>query len=198
MRRALRQRRPSPALVISIIALFVSIGGIGYAAATIGTNDIKTGAVTAKKLRKGAVTTRKIRNEAVTGAKVDEASLGQVPSAASASNLTAPEAYHEIGTAGAPGFKNGSHNFGQGFSTAAFFRDHEGIVHLKGTVTASIFTEIFTLPAGYRPAQELFVPTVATSAASAVLIKSNGDVEVRGGPGATNNYTLDSITFRAG
>jgi hypothetical protein len=198
MRRVLRRGRPSPALVISMLALFVSIGGIGYAAATIGTNDIENGAVTAKKLHKGAVTTKKIRKEAVTGAKVDEASLGQVPSAATASNLTAPEAYHEIGTAGEPAFRRGSRNFGQGFSTAAFFRDHEGIVHLKGTVTADAFAVTFTLPPGYRPAQVLFVPTVATSAASAVLIKSNGDVEVRGGPGATNNYTLDSITFRAG
>jgi hypothetical protein len=181
-----------------MIALFVSIGGIGYAAATIGTNDIETGAVTAKKLHKGAVTTKKIRKEAVTGAKVDEASLGQVPSAARASNLTAPEAYHEIGAAGEPAFQNGSHNFGEGFSTAAFFRDHERIVHLKGTVTASTFAVIFTLPAAYRPTQELFIPTIATSAASAILIKPDGEVQVRGGPGATNNYTLDSITFRAG
>jgi hypothetical protein len=198
MRRVLRPRRPSPALVVSTIALFVSIGGIGWAAATIGTNDIKNAAVTAKKLHKGAVTTKKIRKQAVTGAKVDEASLGQVPSAATASSLTPAEAYHEIGTPGQPAFRSGSRNFGQGFSTAAFFRDHEGIVHLKGTVTANIFTVVFTLPAGYRPAQRLFMPTIATSAASAVLIEPDGDVQVRGGPGANNNYTLDSITFRAG
>jgi hypothetical protein len=197
MRRALRRRRPSPALVISIIALFASIGGIGYAAATIGTNDIQTGAVTAKKLHKGAVTTRKIRKDAVTGAKVDEASLGQVPIAGQARSLTAPEPYHEIGTPGEPRFEGGE-NFGEGFSTAAFFKDHENIVHLKGTVTANIFTVIFTLPAGYRPSQELFMPTIATTAASAILIKPNGDIQVRGGPGTTNNYTLDSITFRAG
>jgi hypothetical protein len=62
--------RPSPALVISLIALFVSISGVAWAAATIGTSDIKNSAVTAKKLHKNAVTTNKIKNNAVNGAKV--------------------------------------------------------------------------------------------------------------------------------
>jgi hypothetical protein len=73
--------RLSPALVISLIALFVSIGGVGYAASKSGTSDIKNGAVTAKKLHKKAVTTKKIKNDAVNGNKVLESSLGTVPSA---------------------------------------------------------------------------------------------------------------------
>jgi hypothetical protein len=68
--RKLRRLRPSPALVIASIALFVAIGGISWAAATIGTNDIKNGAVTAKKLHRKAVTTNKIKQEAVSGAKL--------------------------------------------------------------------------------------------------------------------------------
>jgi hypothetical protein len=83
----LRRLRPSPALVISLIALFVAMGGIGYAAATIGTSDIKNNAVTTKKLHNNAVATKKIRNNAVTGAKVKESSLGQVPSAANSDAL---------------------------------------------------------------------------------------------------------------
>jgi hypothetical protein len=69
--RNLKRLQPSPALVISVIALSVAIGGISWAAATIGTNDIKNDAVTAKKLHKNAVTTRKIKNKAVKGAKLD-------------------------------------------------------------------------------------------------------------------------------
>ena len=65
-----RSFRPSPAMVVASIALFVAIGGIGWAAATIGTNDIENGAVTAKKLAKKAVTTKKIKKEAVSGAKL--------------------------------------------------------------------------------------------------------------------------------
>ncbi|MEZ5078330.1 MAG: hypothetical protein R2725_12920 [Solirubrobacterales bacterium] len=96
--------RPSPALAISVIALFVALGGSAYAATQIGTKDIrnnavtaakikkssvttakiKANAVTAAKLRSNAVTTAKIKANAVTGAKVDESTLGQVPSAASA------------------------------------------------------------------------------------------------------------------
>jgi hypothetical protein len=190
MRRLLSRGRPSPALVVSLIALFVSISGIGYAAATIGTDDIKSGAVTASKLHKRAVTTKKIRDDAVNGRKVKNHSLTGV-------DLKAPEPYREIGSAGKPKFKNGAENFGEGFSTAAFFIDHEGIVHLKGTVHATRNTVIFTLPPRYRPSQELFIPTVASTTASSIFIHPNGDVEVGGAVPSDANYALDGITFRA-
>jgi hypothetical protein len=60
-----RRLRPSPALVISIIALFVSIGGVGYAASKIGTNDIKNQAVTKEKIAKKAVATGRLNDQAV-------------------------------------------------------------------------------------------------------------------------------------
>ena len=117
--RHVSARRPSPALAISIVALFVALGGSAYAASKVGTKDIEDRAITAKKLRKGAVatgrirkhavntkrlhknaiTTGKIRNsaittekiggDAVTGEKVDEATLSQVPNAASADDRQA-------------------------------------------------------------------------------------------------------------
>jgi hypothetical protein len=65
-----RRLRPSPAMVVASIALFVAVGGISWAAATIGTSDIQNGAVTAKKLHKNAVTKNKIKRQAVTGAKL--------------------------------------------------------------------------------------------------------------------------------
>ena len=61
-----KRLRPSPALVISIIALFVSIGGVGYAASKIGTNDIKNQAVTKPKIAKKAVETGRLDDQAVT------------------------------------------------------------------------------------------------------------------------------------
>ena len=75
MRNA-KRLRPSPALVISTIALFVSVSGVAWAAATIGTNDIKNNAVTAKKLHKKAVTTKKIKSNAVSGSKVRPNAIG--------------------------------------------------------------------------------------------------------------------------
>ena len=74
----------SPAALLAVIALFASLGGVSYAATTIGTSDIRSGAITAPKLKKNAVTTVKIKADAVTGAKLKESSLGQVPSAAKA------------------------------------------------------------------------------------------------------------------
>ena len=121
--------RPSPALVISLIALFVSIGGVGYAASQIGTNDIQNGAVTAKKLHTDAVSKKKIKDNAVSGTKVkddsltgddiQESTLAQVPSAKNADtaanastldglNSTAFEAKSDIVRINAPFL-----NFGQ-------------------------------------------------------------------------------------
>jgi hypothetical protein len=77
--------RPSPELVIALLALFFALGGIGYAAATIGTSDIKNGAVTEAKLHDNSVTSVKISasqvqstdiaGQAVNGSKVENGSL---------------------------------------------------------------------------------------------------------------------------
>ncbi len=76
------RRHLTYANVMSTIAMFaVLAGGGAWAAARIGTNDIKNGAVTAEKLHRDAVTTQKIKNNAVTGAKVDKSTLGAVPRA---------------------------------------------------------------------------------------------------------------------
>jgi hypothetical protein len=87
-----RLKAPSPALVIALIALFLSIGGISYAASKIGTKDIKKAAVTTSKIHKQAVTTgkladgavngQKVLDDSLTGADIDESTLGQVPDAA--------------------------------------------------------------------------------------------------------------------
>jgi len=93
-------RRPSPALVISVLALFVALGGSAYAATKIGTKDIKKNAITAAKIKKNAVTTAKIKNNGVTGAKIDEGSLGPVPSAVNAVNATNAANFNRLHTTG--------------------------------------------------------------------------------------------------
>ncbi len=47
-----------------MIALFVAMGGTGYAAFSVPKNSVGT-----KQLENGAVTTKKIKNGAVTGAR---------------------------------------------------------------------------------------------------------------------------------
>ena len=89
----MRRLRPSPAAVIAVIALFLALGGAAYAGFKVGTQDIENGAVTRAKLANGAVTREKLRRDAVTGLKLDEATLGQVPSAQTANQAnTANEA----------------------------------------------------------------------------------------------------------
>jgi hypothetical protein len=84
-----RMRRPSPALIIAIIALCASLSGTAWAA--LGKNSVGS-----QQLKSKAVTTGKIANNAVTGAKVKDASLnskdvnlgqlGTVPTASTAQN----------------------------------------------------------------------------------------------------------------
>jgi hypothetical protein len=82
-------RRPSPSLVISLIALFVALGGTGYAAMSlpknsVGSKQLKRKAVTNSKLASNAVTGSKVKNDALTGSDILESSLGKVPAATSA------------------------------------------------------------------------------------------------------------------
>ena len=67
--RSLRLRKPSPALVIAVIALFVGLGGGAYAA-KVGTNQLKAKSVTTGKIAGQAVTSGKIGPKAVTSAKI--------------------------------------------------------------------------------------------------------------------------------
>jgi hypothetical protein len=82
--------------MVSIIALFVALGGTAWATHKIGSREIKRGAVTGPKIKngavtgaklaKGAVTGPKIAPDSVTGAQIDESTLGTVPSASSAAS----------------------------------------------------------------------------------------------------------------
>jgi hypothetical protein len=73
--------RISSAHVIALAALFVALGGTAFAAATIGTNDIKNGAVTKKKIHKNAVNGSRVKKNSLSGKDIDEKSLGAVPTA---------------------------------------------------------------------------------------------------------------------
>lgn len=67
-------RRPSPALVIALIALFVSLGGTGYAALTI----------TGRNVKNRSLTGADVKRDSLGGAEIREARLGTVPRAAAA------------------------------------------------------------------------------------------------------------------
>jgi hypothetical protein len=101
MGRALR--RPSPALVVSLIALFVALGGTVYAATKIDGksikpkslpgNRLKLKSVAGNRLKPGAIGAAQLAPNSIGGQQINEANLGQVPNAVHADNAdTAIEA----------------------------------------------------------------------------------------------------------
>jgi hypothetical protein len=82
-RSAIIIRRPSPALFLAIMALFVALGGTGYAAATFS----------GKNLIKRSVPGDRIMLNGLTGTQINESRLGEVPKALSSDTaLTAKSA----------------------------------------------------------------------------------------------------------
>jgi hypothetical protein len=91
--RRLRPRRPSPAMVVALVALFVALGGVSYGVATgsIDSREIKNNTVRTKDLRNNDVRGKDIRNstirsadigaDQVRGPDVKESTLGLVPAA---------------------------------------------------------------------------------------------------------------------
>jgi hypothetical protein len=70
--RRLIQSRPSPAMVVALIALFVALGGSGYAAV---------------KIKNGSLPGKKLKRNSVTGKQVKESTLATVPRARDATEV---------------------------------------------------------------------------------------------------------------
>ena len=75
--------KPSPALIVAIVALVAALGGGAYAASRIGTDDIARQAVTNQKIAKKTIKNSRIAPDALKGSAIDESSLGPVPDAES-------------------------------------------------------------------------------------------------------------------
>jgi hypothetical protein len=203
---------------IALLALFIALGGTTFAASTIvlpansvGAKQLKKNAVINKKIKANAVTGSKVKNDSLKGADILESSLGKVPSAASADDAAllggnaasvfapkAQEAVHLVGTSGQPPFANAWHNFGGSFSFVGFWKDSFGVVHLQGTFTGGSGpgTTAFTLPVGYRPTQDMFVPVATGTAGSAFMyVRSTGEVQPQNDP--NDDDGIDGLSFRA-
>lgn len=97
----MRSYRPSPAMIVALIALFVAMSGTTYAVTrlpsrSVGSSQIKSKAVVTRTLKARAVTRTKIarnaidsslvQNDSLRGTDILEASLGTVPFATKAAN----------------------------------------------------------------------------------------------------------------
>jgi hypothetical protein len=95
-------RRPSPALVVSVIALVVALGGTSYAAIVLPANSVGM-----KQIKKNAVTSAKVKNGSLLSA---DFRAGQLPAGATgatgATGLKGDKGTNgAAGPAGSPGVK---------------------------------------------------------------------------------------------
>jgi hypothetical protein len=218
-------------------ALF--FGGTAYATGTIGsagiTNDSLTGvdikghaATKTSKFEDGSLTGDDIKNGSVTGADVRESSLARVPQAANAGTLdgvdstqfqrTGSEEWHllplhpPIDSSGPTPCPWGNYN--GGFAPAGYFRDRDGIVHLRGLVQASdgafgsctgslsdrTITDSNGLPPGYRPEYQTLFTNSSNDKPGRVDVGTGGAIFIEPNyPTMTDAKAwvqLDGLTFR--
>lgn len=75
-----KRLRPSPAMIVAIVALVLSLGGTSYAAIvlpanSVGTKQIKKSAVVSSKVKNESLTTSDVKNESLTTSDVKDGSL---------------------------------------------------------------------------------------------------------------------------
>jgi hypothetical protein len=82
-------KRPSPALVVAILALFVAMAGTSYAATQIGSSQIKNNSVTGKDVKDKSLTGKDVKDSALTGADIADGSVTKADLAPSAPSVPA-------------------------------------------------------------------------------------------------------------
>ena len=70
---------PSASTAVALLALFVALGGTGYAAVKVNGKNIKNRTITGKKLKNRTITGGKLKNNTLTGKQIKESKLATVP-----------------------------------------------------------------------------------------------------------------------
>jgi len=219
--------------VMATIAVFIAIGGATALAVdgpnpgqnTIGSEDIIGNEVKSDDIGNGRIfnldiadeiiTGAKLKNGTVTGDDVDESTLA--PAEGWTTVAPNPQVQADPCDSGQTAIFCGNFedlfggwaNYGSGFATAAFYKDRDSVVHLRGLVNPSSFSDdfptpatIFKLPVAYRPNSTRLFATLCYDGISGqcrVDITSGGDVRwvTQGGDTIPNHYlSLEGISFR--
>lgn len=189
--------RPSPAIVLASVALALALVGTAIAGP-----DALTSKITKAKVKSIA---RKQADKRIT-ARAPNLSVDHANTADNARNLgrrppgdyalSEAEPYHEVGATGEPAFENGWTNLGGGRSTAAFYSDSQGLVHLKGVISGTTATTAFTLPEAYRPSAQLFMPVaVGGPGYGGLNVNQDGRIVPICGPTCAA-VGIDGLSFR--
>jgi hypothetical protein len=224
MLRTTLRHRPSPAMLVALLSLFVALGGSAGALVVVTSQNIANGSIRGKDIHKRTITAKRIKSNALGGSVIDESKLSKVPAAVHADDadtaktagsagtagqadvadsLLAPEPYRVVGAPGQPKLGDGCANSPDSAEQAAFFKDREGVVHLKGNVICEASNTLFQLPEGYRPAtgEQLQYPEPSDNFLNifgpGVTGVSSGAVQCLAPPGLVSGCWLDGVTFRA-
>ena len=71
-------RRPQPALVISLVALFVALGGTSYAAVAITGKNVKNGSLSGTDIRNGSVRGVDVRDGSLTAGDLTQETIASL------------------------------------------------------------------------------------------------------------------------
>ena len=200
----MKLRRPSPALLISCLALFISLGGVSYGVATgfidsrelknntIRTQDLRNNDIRGKDIRNSTIGGRDVAFNTLTGSDINESRLTAVPNALALGGVAAAN-YLKADTTD---FANLTLGTGwtvvPGEQVPQFDVDPLGYVHLRGSLTGAT-TPAAVLPTGARPpADSHFTTSTPSGNPVAVRVEPSGDIDVDGAVSS-----LDGITFRA-
>ena len=74
----IRRFLPSPAMIVAVVALVMSLTGGAYALVITG-KTVKNGSLTTKDIRNHSLTGNDMRKDSVGGGAIEESSLGAVP-----------------------------------------------------------------------------------------------------------------------
>jgi hypothetical protein len=77
----MRRFLPSPAMVVAVVALAVSLSGSAYAALVITGKSIRNGTVTTRDIRNHSLRGTDMRRDGIGGGSIKESTLGPVPTA---------------------------------------------------------------------------------------------------------------------
>jgi hypothetical protein len=186
-------RRPSPAMIVALVALFVALGGTAMAAIVVSDNSqVAPGTISGHEppagkhsnLIAGSVDGTDLADESVTRAKL------KTP--ATFTNAGLPDVEGDPYTCDSPAdWRNlrPSEN-----ARVGYYRDPSGFVYLQGRAIPGDCVDedppVFTLPPGHAPAKRRFLP----AASGEVTVEPSGEVKTVG----SSEASLDGIVFRCG
>ncbi len=87
--KKLHRIRPSAAMTVACLALFVAFGGVGYAAATIDSGAIVNNSIRSKDVKNRGLRGGDVRKNTLGGAQIRESKLAEVPNAANSDDASA-------------------------------------------------------------------------------------------------------------